>query len=80
MKQLSIIILLFFVTGCGAEFAHKLIDGTDNCQPEQFRCIGTELQICNADERFERVAECTAFEPGDWACCHNECRKVEECE
>jgi hypothetical protein len=89
--ELTKIILIFVFTlaavflgittfGCGAEFAHKIINGNDGCQPEELRCIGTELQICNADNLWERITDCTNFEPDDWACCHNECRKVEECQ
>lgn len=81
MKQLLIIALAFAAAGCGAEFIHNAIH-QDGCQPEQFRCLGSELQICNADQVWEQVAECTAFEPGDWACCdigEIRCAKVEYC-
>jgi hypothetical protein len=74
----GMIALCLYFCGCGAEFLHTGF-GVDGCEPQDFQCQGTELQICNADKNWEPITDCTNFEPGDWACCNSECQKVEEC-
>lgn len=56
-RTLSILVLLFFTTGCGAEFVHQAIDGIQ-CEHKDVRCEGTQLQVCNYDQAWESVSGC----------------------
>jgi len=67
--------IFFWLVSCDEE--------TDGCEPEDARCIGSVLEICNADQNWETVVNCLDFEPGEWACCVRDgeigCNLVEEC-
>lgn len=43
----------------------------DGCDPEETRCSGTRVEICNAEEDWELVMDCDSVEPVemDWQCC-----------
>jgi len=43
----------------------------DGCEPEETRCFGTCVEICNADGDWETVIDCDMVEPADmdWQCC-----------
>lgn len=70
------VLATFSLFGCDPE--------TDGCEPEEARCRGSILEICNADQNWEDVINCLDFEPDEWACCASDgeigCWKVEECD
>lgn len=59
----------------------------DGCTPEETKCDGTKVVICNASEDWELVMDCSEVEPFvlDWTCCYLEvlsdygCLPAEEC-
>lgn len=69
------VVILFFLLSC---------DDNDGCTKEETRCQGPVWQICNEDQNWEAIEDCTTIEPGAWACCPKDgiegCNLVEECE
>jgi hypothetical protein len=45
----------------------------DGCEPEATRCNGDVVEICNADEDWEKEADCSEIDDFgldlDWTCC-----------
>lgn len=54
----------FGLLGCIAYIA-----GCSECSTNSTRCYGNIAQICNADEQWETVLDCSTIEPGEWECC-----------
>ncbi len=40
----------------------------DSCTPEDTRCRGRVVEICNTDSRWETVMDCSVVSPGSWYC------------
>lgn len=80
----AMIVSLIFFTGCGAEFIHTAIEGTDGCEPEEIVCSDDTWAICNADRKWDTISNCSDFEPGVWMCCEFDgkvgCHKEEDCQ
>lgn len=72
-----IALLLFVVFFAACE------DPGDDCTPLDVRCAGETLEVCNADNQWETVVQCTTYEPGAWRCCTVDdevgCWPEEEC-
>ncbi len=43
----------------------------DGCAPGKTKCSGNRVEICNADEDWELLLNCSNVEPSDmgWQCC-----------
>lgn len=69
------------VFNCGGMFTNQ--DATvDGCQPENTKCVGTQLHVCNASGNWDPPMDCSEIEPGDWGCCpfgEAECLPEGEC-
>ena len=58
MKPNKIMLICFAVVMLTAAKCHK----TDECEPDTTRCENNQVQICNAGQNWDVIADCNDFE------------------
>lgn len=48
-----------------------IVSCSDGCTPETTRCNGTRVEICDQEDDWDLVMDCSEIEPGDWVCCED---------
>lgn len=58
MRFVIYVVMVLVLAGCPAAI----------CQSTEMRCAENVSQICDAQGRWQEVADCSQTEPGEWTC------------